>query len=401
MGLLFPKKENKIYSVDEITTYIKNILEDNKVLENVQVRGEISNFKHHNKRHMYFDLKDENSIIHCAMFWNVNKKLKFKPKEGIKVIVKGHIDVYKIRGSYQIIVEKIQLAGKGALYQKYLKLKEDLEKEGLFKEKFKKPLPEFPKKLGVITSFEGAAVQDIIKVIKRRFPHLNLIIYPSLVQGNEAKYQIEKGIKTLNQLQVDAIIVARGGGSFENLWPFNEENVARAIFASEIPIITGIGHETDFTIADFVADEKAPTPSAAAEISVPDIIEIKKQLLNLERRLNKDLIKIREDYKQKLNYIKSRPVFKRPNLLIEQDIQMVDDEKERIIKIFTNKNKLIKMDVIRLKERINALGPESILKRGYSITMKKGKIIKSTKNIKRKDIISTILSDGKINSKVE
>jgi exodeoxyribonuclease VII large subunit len=399
MKWLSPK--TKVYSVDEITTYIKNLLEEDRVLQEIRVKGEITNFIHHNRKHMYFDLKDEHSIIRCAMFWNSNNKLDFVPEDGIEVIVKGHVDVYKKKGYYELIVEEMQLAGKGALYAKFLKLKEKLEKEGLFKEKFKKPIPKIPGKIGIIASLEGAAVKDIIKTIRRRFPHVNLIIYPSLVQGNEAKYQIGRGIEVLNKLRVDVIILARGGGSFEDLWPFNEENVARAIFKSKIPIITGIGHEIDFTISDFVTDKRAPTPSVAAELAVPNIIEIKNLFLSLEKILYNNLIRIRESYKQRITYIRSRPFFRRPSILIEQDIQMIDDEREYIIKVFMDKNKLLKKEFVIFEEKLKALSPRSTLRRGFSITMRGSKVIKSIKDIKTKDIISTIVSDGKIKSKVE
>src|SRR3989338_11042383 len=258
---------------------------------------------------MYFSLKDEDSIIECTMFYNSNLNLDFKPKECMKVIVGGYIEVYKKKGIYQIIIEKMQLAGKGELYLRFLQLKEKLEKQGLFKEEFKKPIPRFPKAIGVITSLEGAAVRDIIQTIKKRYSHVRLIIYPSFVQGNEAKYTLVKGIETLNQLYIDVIIIARGGGSFEDLWSFNEESVARAIFKSKIPIITGIGHEIDFTIADFVADKRAHTPSAAAELAVPNILEINNILSNFKKLLYKDLRKIRENYTQRIKSIKERSVF--------------------------------------------------------------------------------------------
>jgi len=401
MKSLSPEQKIKIYSVDEITTYIKNLLEKNKVLQDINIRGEISNFRHYNGKHMYFDLKDENSIIACAMFRGSNNLLKFKPEDGAEVVVKGHIDVYKKKGNYQIIVEKMELAGKGALFKKFIKLKEKLEKEGLFDEKFKKPIPQMPRKIGIVTSLEGAAVKDIIKTIKKRFPHITLTIYPSLVQGDEAKYQIVRGIEVLNQLKPEVIIVARGGGSFEDLWSFNEEIVARAIFKSKIPIITGIGHEIDFTIADFVADKRAHTPSAAAELAVPDILEIKHILLNFEKLLYKDLKKIRENYAQRVKSIKERSIFKRPIILIEQYIQLIDSEKEQIIRIFINGNEIFKKNLEIFKERINAFNPKAILNRGYSITMTGAEIVKSVKTIKSKDIISTVLSDGEIRSKIE
>ena len=401
MKLISSEQNIKIYSVDEITTHIKSLLEKNSVLQDIQVKGEMSNFKHYNGKHMYFDLKDENSIIRCAMFWNSNNVLKFKPEDGTEVIVRGHIEVYKKRGSYQIIVEKMELAGKGTLFKQFIKLKEKLQKEGLFEERFKKQIPQIPRKIGIVTSLEGAAIRDIIKTIKKRFPYVHLIIYPSLVQGDEAKYQIVRGIEVLNQIEPDVIILARGGGSFEDLWSFNEEIVARAIFKSKIPIITGIGHEIDFTIADFVADKRAHTPSAAAELAVPNIIEIKNVLLNFEKLLYKDLRKIRENYIQRIKSIKERSIFKRPRILIEQYTQQVDGEKERIIKIFMNGNEIFKKNIEIFKERIKSFNPKSILSRGYSITMKGDEVIRSTKTIKPRDIISTTLNDGEIRSRIE
>jgi len=348
--------KSKIYSVNEITTHIKNLIEDDKILQNILVLGEISNFRYYNEKHMYFSLKDEDSIIECTMFYNSNLNLDFKPKEGMKVIVGGYIEVYKKKGIYQIIIEKMQLAGKGELYLRFLQLKEKLEKQGLFKEEFKKPIPRFPKAIGVITSLEGAAVRDIIQTIKKRYSHVRLIIYPSFVQGDEAKYTLVKGIETLNQLYIDVIIIARGGGSFEDLWSFNEESVARAIFNSKIPIVTGIGHETDFTIADFVADKRAHTPSAAAELVVPS----EQEILNL-----------------------------------------LNEKKDSLKQISYNKIEILKREIKGIKGRLTALNPSAILERGYSITMKENQIISSTKNINAKDMISTIVRDGKIESEVK
>ena len=390
----------KIFSVDEITTNIKNLLENNKTLQNVKVIGEISNFSHYNKKHMYFDLKDEQSIIRCVMFTQSNVKLDFKPEDGFQILATGRIEVYKKRGEYQIIVEKMQLAGKGVLYLKFMQLKEKLEKEGLFRQEFKKPIPKIPQTMGIVTSLEGAAVKDIIKTISKRFPHLRIIIYPSLVQGNEAKYSIERGVIALNQLDVDVIIIARGGGSFEDLWSFNEENVVRAIFKSKIPIITGIGHEIDFTLADFVADKRAHTPSAAAELAVPDAIEISNLLLNLRRRLNKDLIKIKDSYRQRIENIRAMPFFRKPLILIEKYQQDIDAEQTKIIRIFVYKNQFLKRELMVVRERLNALSPIAILNRGYTLTLKGDRIVKSIKDINDRDIISTIFIDGNINSKV-
>jgi exodeoxyribonuclease VII large subunit len=394
------KSTTKIYSVDEITTYIKNLIEKNRTLQNIWVKGEISNFRHPNKTHMYFSLKDENSIIDCAMFQRANQNLEFIPEDGMKLLVKGNLDVYKLRGTYQIIVEEMHLTGKGELYLKFLQLKAKLEKEGIFKEEYKKSIPKYPKTVGVVTSPEGSVIHDIIKVIKRRYPQIKLLIFPSLVQGDEAKYTIVKGIEILNQLCVDVIIIARGGGSFEDLWSFNEEIVAKAIFKSKVPIITGIGHETDFTIADFVADKRAPTPSVAAELVVPNKAEIFNNLANLENGLYKYIITIIESYKQQICYILNRPLFKRPFSLIEEYKQHLDEKGIQLKQIATNKIEILKINLKGFGGKLNALSPYSILERGYSITMKEGKTISSTKNINLGDAISIIVKDGEINSKV-
>ena len=391
----------KIYSVDEITTYIKNLLEQDKSLQNFWIKGEISNFRHSNNIHMYFSLKDESSIIECAMFQRANKDLEFAPEDGMKVIIKGGVDVYKLRGRYQIIVEEMYLAGKGELYIKFLQLKAKLEKEGLFKEEHKKPIPKYPKAIGIVTSLQGAVIQDIIKVIKRRYPHVKILIYPSLVQGNEAKYNLVKGIEVLNSINLDIIIIARGGGSFEELWPFNEEIVARAIYDSKTPIISAVGHETDFTIADFVADKRAPTPSVAAEISVPDVREILGLFVHLEKRLCKQTFSILEIKKQAVNQVTSRPVFKKPYMIVDTYKQNIDEKFIKLKQTIINKTEILKREIKGLDGKLSALSPYAILERGYSITMKKDKIISNTKNINRGDIISTIVSGGKINSRVQ
>jgi len=389
------KPNTKIYSVNEITTYIKNLIEQDTSLQDVWIKGEISNFIHYNKKHMYFSLKDENSIIRCAMFSRSNINLKFKPEEGMKVIIKGCAEVYKKRGEYQIIVEEMQEAGKGELYLKFLQLKEKLEKEGLFRKELKKLIPKFPQTIGIVTSSEGAAVRDIIKIIKRRYPHVKIMIYPSFVQGDEAKFTIVKGIETLNQLCVDVIIVGRGGGSFEDLWSFNEEMVARAVYNSKIPIISAVGHETDFTIADFIADKRAATPSAAAELVVPNEIEILNNLTNLKDKLYINITKIIEFYKQQINNIMNRPIFKRPFSQIEEYKQFLDEKGIQIKQIVINKIEILKRELKGSEGKLNALNPYPILERGYSITLKENRIISSIKNINPNEVISTIVRDGK------
>jgi exodeoxyribonuclease VII large subunit len=394
------KPETKVYSVDEITTYLKILVEHDKILQNLWIKGEISNFRNSDKGHMYFSLKDENCIIDCAMFQRANQSLQFSPKDGMKVLIRGNVEIYGKRGIYQIVIEEMHIAGKGELYLKYLQLKEKLEKEGLFRREHKRRIPKYPKTIGVVTSPEGSVVHDIIKVIKRRYPHVRLIIFPSQVQGDNAKYQIVRGIKGLNLIRVDVIIVARGGGSFEDLWPFNEEMVARAVYDSEIPIISAIGHETDFTIIDFVADIRAATPSVAAELAVPNEIDIQNCLNNSEDNLCQHLINTLDTYKQRIQHILSAPSFKRCFSLIDTERQFLDDKENELTELMIKKIEILKIELKGMNGKLCALSPNSILKRGYSLTMKNGKLVLSIKNLKLNDTITTIVNDGEISSKI-
>jgi len=395
------KTGTKIYSVNEITTHIKDLIMHDRILQKIWVKGEISNFRHSNNVHMYFSLKDEESIIGCAMFRGVNQKLGFTPQDGMKVMICGHVDVYKPQGKYQIIIEEMHLEGEGELYLKFLQLKSKLEKEGFFKPEHKKPLPEYPQIIGVVTSPQGSVIQDIIKVIKRRYPHINLIIYPSLVQGDEAKYTIVKGIEVLNKLNVDVIIIARGGGSFEDLWPFNEEIVAKEVYNSNVPIVSAIGYQTDVMIIDFVADKSAPTPSAAAELVVPNEEEIINNLSVLKNRLGRSFIKVIEFYRHQIHNIINRPLLKKPFRLIESYMQFLDETSKNLKERGIDKIGIIKSELRLLDGKLNALNPYAVLKRGYSITMKNDKVVSSVKNIKVGDILSTIIKDGEIKSKIE
>ncbi len=395
------KPETKVYSVDEITICIKNLIEQNENLQNIWIKGEISNFRNSSKAHMYFNLKDESSILGCAMFQRANQYLEFIPEDGMKVLIRGSLEVYKPRGTYQIIIEEMHLAGKGELYLKFLQIKAKLEKEGLFKEEHKRPIPKYPQIIGVVTSTEGSVIHDIIKVVKRRYPHIKLVIFPSAVQGDDAKYGITQGIRILNQLFVDVIIVARGGGSFEDLWPFNEEIVAREIFNSKIPIVSAIGHETDYTIADFVADKRAPTPSVASELVVPNEIEIYDSLDNLQNRLCMELKNTLRSYKKQVSNVKDRSFFRRPMSLIEETKQRLDEMSLNLIKISRDNIRILKIKLKGSTEKLDALSPFSVLKRGYSITIKEGKVISSIKNIKSGDTISTIVKDGEICSTIK
>ena len=297
----------KIFSVYELTLYIKNKLETDNKLNNILVRGEVSNLVHSSSGHIYFSLKDEKSQIRCILFRNSNN-LKFKLEHGLKIIVKGKINLYEIKGEYSLIIDEIQPDGLGALHLAFLQLKRKLEEEGLFKKEYKKPIPKFPRNIAIITSETGSVIKDVINITKRRYPLVSLKIIPTLVQGEEAARSIVNSIVRANTLEIDLIILARGGGSLEDLWPFNEEIVARAIFNSKIPIVSAIGHETDFTISDFTADLRAPTPSSAIEILLPDVEEIKKFINMLNKRSINSIINILNIQKTELNQIKNRQI---------------------------------------------------------------------------------------------
>src|SRR3989344_7925082 len=363
-----------IFTVGELTRYIKNLLESNEKLNNIFVRGEISNLSTPSSGHIYFDLKDEESKIRCALFRRSLENLKFKLEHGLKVIVIGNIDVYEPYGYYSVVVDEIQPDGLGALNLAFIQLKNKLEKEGLFSKEHKKLLPKFPKIIAVITSPTGAVIQDIKNVLSRRYPLVKILIIPTPVQGKEATNFIVESIKTANKTpNIDLIILARGGGSLEDLWCFNEEIVARTIFDSKIPIISAIGHETDVTIADFVADRRAETPSVAAEIAVPDINEIKNNLKNILKRNLKTMRSILEKDKIPLKQIISRPLFRRPSENIDCLSIMMDDLSSSLHKNFKKYGEVKKNDLEIINTKLDALNPKSVLKRGYSIVVKDNK----------------------------
>lgn len=394
--------KTEIFTVGELTKYIKNLLESDRKLTNLWVRGEISNLTQHASGHIYFSLKDKESQIRCVLFRRVNESLNFKLEHGMKIIVRGNVEVYEPYGQYSIIIEEVQPDGLGALNLAFIQLKNKLEKEGLFSNKYKKPLPKFPKVIGIITSSTGAAIQDILNIIKRRYPLVRILISPTLVQGKEAASSIVESIKLLNELSyIDVIILGRGGGSLEDLWCFNEEIVARAIFGSKIPIISAVGHETDFTIADFVADYRAPTPSAAAEKVVPDIEELYNSLSNFHIRDLQAIRSIIEFHKAYLKQILNRPIFRRPFDRIHSYNQELDNISYKlqtvILKQITFKRKTIEI----IESKITALSPESVLQRGYSIVMKDNKIIKSFSDVKVNDNINVILHKGKLDAQVK
>jgi exodeoxyribonuclease VII large subunit len=393
----------QIYSIEEVTQYIKSRLTSDPKLTDIWISGEVSNFIHHTSGHFYFTLKDEQSQLPCAMFRWANEDLKFKLADGLSVIALGSIDVYKPQGRYNFVVTEVHPKGPGELYLQFLQLKKKLTKEGLFDVKFKKPIPRFPSKIGVITSPTGAAIQDILNTIARRFPVAEIFVVPTIVQGEGAAWDIVRSIHLLNKHpEVDVIIVGRGGGSIEDLWPFNEEVVARAIFDSRIPIISAVGHETDFTISDFVADIRAATPSSAAEIAVPDKEEVLRQVSSLSSSLVHNLAIILKMKKTQLDGIYK--VLK-PRLLLDRVIshqQFTDELNFRLISRMEHNLELCFGRFNALSEMLDAVSPLSTLNRGYSITLKlpEKQAVDSVDLVKRGDDVKILIKDGEMRCKV-
>ena len=388
-------------SVTELNKYIKEKIAGDENLNNVLVKGEISNYKHHYTGHLYFTLKDENSLIKCIMFKSSAINLKFEPRDGMKVMVFGTVSVFERDGVYQIYVKAMQEDGMGSLYKAYEEMKARLEKEGLFDVSHKKKIPAMPKCIGVLTSNTGAVIRDIINVSTRRNPNVYIKLLPVPVQGEGAAEKIADAIKIMNDKKLaDVIIVARGGGSLEDLWPFNEEIVARAIYDSELPVISAVGHETDFTIADFVADLRAPTPSAAAELAVPNITEIMLKISTYNNRLKLALKKKVEFMKLRYEKCMNSRVFKDPMQKINERYMLVDMKVKSIQNSIINIYKDKKTAMIKHISKLDALSPLKTLTRGYSIVQMNGKIVKSVKELQKDDEIDIRLLDGKAKAKI-
>lgn len=388
-------------SVTDLNRYIKNKIADDELLNNVLVKGEISNYKHHYTGHLYFTLKDENSLIKCIMFKSFAEKLKFEPKDGMKVMLLGSVSVFERDGIYQIYGKAMQEDGMGSLYKAYEELKAKLEKEGLFAQEHKKKIPMFPKCIGVLTSNTGAVIRDIINVSTRRNPNVYIKLLPVPVQGEGAAEKIVDAIKIMNEQKLaDVIIVARGGGSLEDLWPFNEEIVARAIYDSELPIISAVGHETDFTIADFVADLRAPTPSAAAELAVPNIAELSLKLQTYNNRYKQSLKKKVEFMRLRYEKCMNSRVFKEPTQKINEKYMLIDMKiksmENSILNIY-NKNKT---NMVKQISKLDALSPLKTLTRGYSIVEENGRAIRTIKDLKKDAEIDIRLIDGRAKAKI-
>lgn len=394
-----------IYTVGEITRYLKEKIDWDPLLQNVAIRGEISNFVHHSSGHMYFTLKDSSSRIKAVMFKGKNSFLAFNLHNGLKVMALGRLSIFERDGQYQLYVEDIQPEGLGALHLAFLQLKEKLEQEGLFALERKKNLPRVPKGIGVITSPTGAAVRDIITVINRRFPGALIIVIPALVQGPEAVPSLVQALAKAEDLksQIEVLIIGRGGGSLEELWAFNEEPVVRAIHACTLPTVAAVGHETDFTIADLVADRRAATPSAAAELVVPERGELVKYAQQLENRLTQQLKGKLELYKWRLVALNQRPVLVKPENLLDNRRQTVDFLRQRLIQTKQESIREKKEKLNLLMEKLSSLNPLAVLQRGYVVCKKSRgkKILKSVKGLKSGDKITVTMFDGEVECLVE
>ena len=396
-------EEKKIYSVSDVNKYIKALMDKDTLLNNISIRGEITNFKAHYTGHLYFTLKDESSTIKCIMFKGYAQFLKFKPTDGMKVVINGQIGVFERDGVYQIYCKSMSPEGLGDLYLAYEQLKNKLQKEGLFDASKKKKIPFLPKRVGVITSRTGAVVRDIINVTTRRYPNVNLLIYPAAVQGVNVASTVIEGLKTFNTLKnVDVIIIARGGGSFEDLFGFNDEALARQVYASQIPVVSAVGHETDFTICDFVSDLRAPTPSAAAELVYPEYSEIVNRIITDKKRTIiaiKNYIDRKRQYVEKLKAAKLEKV---PLDKINRYRIIIDNLLSKSESSIKYKVEKYRTRCIRSISKIDALSPLKTLTRGYSVTENSdGKVIKSISDVNKDENIRIKLIDGKIEAIVK
>ena len=413
----------KYITISDLNRYIKAKFDIDSNLNNVYLKGEISNFKHHTRGHFYFTLKDENSRLSAVMFNFNASKVGFEPEDGMKVLVSGRISVYEATGSYQIYVNTMEMDGIGNLYLEFKKLKKKLASEGLFNPEHKKPIPKYPKTIGIITAPTGAAIRDILSTIKRRYPIAKTILFPALVQGEGAKESVTRQLKKAQEYDLDVIICGRGGGSIEDLWCFNEEMVARAIYESKIPIISAVGHEIDFTIADFVADLRAPTPTGAAEMAVPNITDLNNLFNQLKIRATKAIQNKIDGTENRLKTLTSKQILKNPLSIYEIKEQRLDNLLDRLQLFIANKikednlryhkiidNKLLKEPTKILENKeyqfnillktVTILNPMKLLDSGYSIVKNKNEVITSVKLVNVDDVVNIALKDGTIDAKV-
>lgn len=413
----------KYITISDLNRYIKAKFDIDSNLNNVYLKGEISNFKHHTRGHFYFTLKDENSRISAVMFNFNASKVNFTPEDGMKVLVSGRISVYEATGAYQIYVNTMEMDGVGNLYLEFEKLKQKLANEGLFDTKYKKPIPKYPKTIGIITAPTGAAIRDILSTIKRRYPIAKTILFPALVQGDGAKESVAKQLNKAQEYDLDVIICGRGGGSIEDLWAFNEEIVARAIYNSKIPVISAVGHEIDFTIADYVADLRAPTPTGAAEMAVPNLVDLKSLIEQYKIRANEAVTNIIKKNRIKLESLQNSFVLKNPLSLYEIKEQKLDSYIDYLNQYMANKlnhaklmyEKVINNKILKspqsmfdkkkhqyelLLKTIEVLNPMKLLSSGYSIVKSNGKVIKNSHDVNLDDVVDIELSEGKLKCSV-
>lgn len=395
--------EPKIFTVGQINRYIRNLLENDFILSSLLVKGEISNFKAHSSGHLYFTLKDASGALSCVMFRQDAAGLPFEPENGMQVVVYGHISLYEKTGQYQLYAEFMEPLGIGALQVAFEQLKEKLAAEGLFDGDFKREIPKNTSCIAVITSPTGAAVRDILQIVKRRDPNVKVAIFPTLVQGEQAAADIVRSLKLVNEWgKADVIILGRGGGSMEDLWCFNDENVARAVFASEIPVISAVGHETDFTITDFVADMRAPTPSAAAELATTPLAERREAFHRLELRLERDVSALLTSCRRRLDLLKSRPVMERPLERIYRTMMDVEETQQRLDKEMTNRLMQRAERWQYLTNRLEAASPLAVMSRGYVMAVtSSGNLLTSAKQAEVGDRVTLHLQDGKIETNIQ
>ena len=392
---------NKYLTISRLNEYIKMRIDSDANLKKVFLKGEISNFKNHTRGHLYFTLKDDESRLSAVMFSSSAQNLKFTPEDGMNVLVEGRISCYPAQGTYQIYVEKMEMDGLGNLYLEYEKLKKKLSEEGLFDESHKKPIPKYPKKIGIVTASTGAAIKDILSTIKRRYPICETILFPALVQGSDAAPDVAKQIDKAQEFDLDVLIVGRGGGSIEDLWAFNEEIVARAIYNSNVPVISAVGHEIDFTIADYVADLRAPTPTGAAEMAVPVLSDVKNNIDNYKIRLRENIIKTLKQSELRLEKIKDSFILSNPLAMYEVKEEKLNNyvnSLNRYIKEYlNNKTHSLRIDLNSLK----LLNPINIMEKGYSLVKVEDKIIKDTKDLKVNDKIDIKFYKGEVIAEVK
>ncbi|EOT2957976.1 exodeoxyribonuclease VII large subunit [Clostridium perfringens] len=389
----------KTLSVGEVNNYVKKLVENDFILKNLNVKGEISNLKFHSSGHIYFSLKDENSKVNCIMFKNNAVNLDFRLEEGMKVEIKARLGVYHKEGTYQLYCENIKKAGIGELFEEFHKLKKELSEEGIFDEKYKRALPKFPKRIGIITARTGAAVRDIINVIQRRNKSLDIILYPAKVQGENAADSIIEGIRYFNnEKSVDVIILGRGGGSIEELWAFNNRDLAYEIFNSRIPTVSAVGHEVDFTISDFVSDMRAPTPSAAGELVSPSLQEMINDLVNKKEFLHRAIDRRFLNSKRDVDLLHKGLKGNNPKHIIEKRIKEVNSLEEKLNFLGKRKIDKAKDELIALNSILQTLNPLNTLGRGYSVIMdKEDKVINKVSELKKNDMVKVIMKDGSVN----